>query len=774
MGSKGYTMISKNWRLGVLALEMVFTASVAAFAQTPRPSPLTIDETTVPIRVDGHLSDWPVTRMILLNQKSQITYGKAYWKDDQDFNGRIFLTYDEQYLYISAIVQKKAKKVVNSNDKLSLSNGDCLELFLSTNSHFDQQSRLGRGDYHIAFSPGNDCKNPQMYCLNKNSDIPGGRINARSTLKGYLMEICVPLAFFEGLNLAQGKTAGFDFVLDEGGEVSGYRIVQLDYGGYSSNPENPSTWSKLQWIGKIEQSVPLEQSRDLYSGLVSDGTKGDTYVGYRVVEGSVLDPQGKPLEGAKVTTWPKTQEVFTNAQGHFETKKIKVYGQTVFYACKDGYNSSLTEIPSKGKSATLFLSPLPVELKSSKIQVGPFFIGLTLPIGSPDRFNSLLSAIQDWIKPMNLGLIRLQAPLFALTPEESTAVLDEFIAYARQLGAEPMVTVPLDPQNLQIGADWVRYCNVEKKYKIRYWAIGDEPDSGNNLEPGKYNAYDYINNYRELYNAMKRVDPSLFILGPELISKYTEGEDDWVTPFLQYNDDIVNGISIHRYAMSTAVSLTSQSLSEDLRHETAVLQSVKDKISENSDLNIPLVVTGGKACSEAITAKTKEEITRLDFWCALWEADKKGIDLKEGLPMELSSFPWPEPLNGLPGSFQPNPSYWALKLWSLMSRGKVITAVVQKSDISVYATQDPRSRDVTLIIINKSDNYWRPNILLNGKATDLMVDAGLDQRYDFEIPSFSISRLKMRADRGPGEALVYTLKMAQDGKEPRNSPLKPW
>jgi hypothetical protein len=767
-------MSLKTWRLVVLVFEMALAFSTVAFAQTPQLTPITIDETIVPIRVDGHLSDWPAARMILLNRKSQITYGKAYWKGEEDFSGRVFLTYDEQYLYVSAIVEKKSKKAVNGNDKLSLPNGDCLELFLSTNPHFDQESRLSRGDYHIAFSPGKDCKNPQMYCLNKDTDIPGGRINARNTLKGYLMEICIPLAFFKGLNLAQGKSAGFDLVLDEGGEVSGYRIVQLDYAGDSSDPENPSTWSKLQWIGKIEQSVPLEQSQDLYSGLVSDGTKGDTYAGYRVVQGNVLDTLGKPLAGAKVTTWPKTQEAFTDALGHFETKNIKVYGQTVFYACKDGYTSSLAEIPSKGKPATLFLSPLPAEFKSLKDQVGPFFIGLTLPTGSPDRFNSTLSAIQDWVKPMNPGLIRLQAPLSAFTPEECAAVLDEFIAYTRQLGAEPMVTVPLDPQNLQIGADWVRYCNVEKQYKIRYWAIGDEPDSGNNLEPGKYNAYDYINNYRELYNAMKRVDPSLFILGPELISKYTEGEDDWVTPFLQYNGDIVNGISIHRYAVSKAVSLTSQSLLEDLRHEAAVLQAVRDKISENSDLNIPLVVTGGKACSEGVTAKTKEEATRVDFWCALWEADKKGIDLNQGLPMDISSSLLPEPLNGSPVSFQPNPSYWALRLWSLMSRGKVITTVVQKPDISVYATQDPRSRDVTLMIINKGDNYWRPNILLNGKATDLMVDAGLDQRYDFEIPSFSISRLKMRSDRTSGEALVYTLKMAQAGKEPQESSLKPW
>ncbi len=764
----------KNYYFLSLALFGSLLCRDLICAQTPTPTPITIDETTVPIRVDGHLNDWPAARMILLNRKNQITYGKAYWKGADDFGGRVFLTYDEQYFYISVIVEKKAKKVVNSNDKLSLANGDCLELFLSTNPHFDLQSRLRRGDYHIAFSPGTDCKNPQMYCLNKNTDIPGGRINARVTQKGYLMEICVPLAFFEGLNLAQGKTAGFDLALDEGGEVSGYRIVQLDYAGTSSDPENPSTWSKLKWIGGIEQSIPLGQSQDLYAGLVSDGTKGATYAGFRMIEGTVLDDRGNPLEKAKVTTWPKTQEVLTDSQGHFVMNKIKIYDQTVFYASKDGYVSSLAEISPRRRPVILTLSPLPAEFRSSTKQVSPFFSGVALPEDSPNNFNSILLAFQDWVKPMKLDLIRLQAPPFSLTPEESMALLDRFIAYARQLGAEPLVTIPLDPQNTKLAAEWVRYCNVEKKYKVRYWAVGDEPDSGNNLDPGKYNVYDYINDYREIYNAMKREDPTLFILGPELESKYTEGEDDWVTPFLQYNGDIVNGISIHRFALSKAVSITPQALLTDLRHEPEVLQAVRDKISENTDLTVPLVITGEKACAEGITAKTKEEEITLAFWCALWEADKKGIDLREGLQMDISTSLWPEVLQPPSALFQPDPSYWALKLWSLMSRGKIITTFVQKPDISVYATQDIGSKDVTLMIINKGDSYWRPQILLNGKSTDLMVEAGLDQQYDFEIPSFSISLLKMKSDHAPGEALVYTLKMARSGKEPQLSSLKPW
>ncbi|HTA76805.1 MAG TPA: hypothetical protein VK791_06585, partial [bacterium] len=105
-------------------------SQLEASTQVSSPSAITIDETTKSIRVDGYLVDWPVTRMILLNQKSQVTYGILNWKSKDDFSGRVFMTYDSQYLYLSAIVQKSSS-VVNDNGGLSLWDGDCVELFLS-------------------------------------------------------------------------------------------------------------------------------------------------------------------------------------------------------------------------------------------------------------------------------------------------------------------------------------------------------------------------------------------------------------------------------------------------------------------------------------------------------------------------------------------------------------------------------------------------------------------------------------------------------------------
>lgn len=98
----------KTWCFGVLVLNVGFVGLL--FAQTPTPAPLTIDQTSNSIRVDGHLEDWPSARMFLLNQKSQIVQGKSVWQGEDDFSGRVFFTYNDQYLFVVAVVQKKGKR----------------------------------------------------------------------------------------------------------------------------------------------------------------------------------------------------------------------------------------------------------------------------------------------------------------------------------------------------------------------------------------------------------------------------------------------------------------------------------------------------------------------------------------------------------------------------------------------------------------------------------------------------------------------------------------
>jgi len=53
--------------------------------------------------------------------------------------------------------------------------------------------------------------------------------------------------------------------------------------------------------------------------------------------------------------------------------------------------------------------------------------------------------------------------------------IDQFVALARKMGAEPMIHVRLPGSTPEQAASLVRYANVEKGYNIKYWAIGNEP-----------------------------------------------------------------------------------------------------------------------------------------------------------------------------------------------------------------------------------------------------------------------------------------------------------
>src|SRR5512143_1118573 len=53
--------------------------------------------------------------------------------------------------------------------------------------------------------------------------------------------------------------------------------------------------------------------------------------------------------------------------------------------------------------------------------------------------------------------------------------IDNYIAEARTLGAEPSISVRVPGSTPEKAAAIVRYTNVEKGYKVKYWNIGNEP-----------------------------------------------------------------------------------------------------------------------------------------------------------------------------------------------------------------------------------------------------------------------------------------------------------
>ena len=124
--------------------------------------------------------------------------------------------------------------------------------------------------------------------------------------------------------------------------------------------------------------------------------------------------------------------------------------------------------------------------------------------------------------------------------------LDTMVAYARAIGAEPILQVPVlgDTAGQQptaaTAAQMVTYANVTKGYGIKYFSVGNEPDiydqQASATAPSRpgYTAADTCATITSFVAAMKAVDPTIKIVGPDLSWKYQAGNgaNDWLTPIL--------------------------------------------------------------------------------------------------------------------------------------------------------------------------------------------------------------------------------------------------
>jgi hypothetical protein len=207
--------------------------------------------------------------------------------------------------------------------------------------------------------------------------------------------------------------------------------------------------------------------------------------------------------------------------------------------------------------------------------------------------------------------------------------LDEFVELAEDLGAEPMVNVKLKSATPESAAKVVRYANIEKQYGIRYWAIGNEPDLyGMKYQMTEYDTETFNREWRALATAMREVDPSILLIGPET-SQFTGDPQtdpadragrDWLRAFLRANGDLVDIVSVHRYpfgATDVAVS--------DLRDNSAewdmIIPRLRYIIYNELGRDLPVAVT---EVNSNWSNREGEEATPDSFYNAVWYADVLG------------------------------------------------------------------------------------------------------------------------------------------------------
>ncbi|WP_155347525.1 alpha-L-arabinofuranosidase C-terminal domain-containing protein [Acrocarpospora pleiomorpha] len=148
-------------------------------------------------------------------------------------------------------------------------------------------------------------------------------------------------------------------------------------------------------------------------------------------------------------------------------------------------------------------------------------------------------------------------------PAETNAFgTDEFLQYCLDIDAEPFLVVNIGTGTPEEAADWVRYCNVDRKSPrtVTWWSIGNE--TWGSHEYGHDTPSAYGERVAEFARAMRLVDPAIKLVavglpvsdGTEIMASGEEGlglttyaAREWNSGVLKACGDVIDLLSVHWY-----------------------------------------------------------------------------------------------------------------------------------------------------------------------------------------------------------------------------------
>jgi len=168
------------------------------------------------------------------------------------------------------------------------------------------------------------------------------------------------------------------------------------------------------------------------------------------------------------------------------------------------------------------------------------------------NYNWLDGVGPERIPRMELAWARLETNEFGT---------NEFIKYARKIGAEPYFCVNMGTGTIEEARRWVEYCNVKEgpyyaelrkhhgypePYGIKYWSLGNEMDGF--WQMGHLNAEDYSKKARETAKLMKLTSPDIKLIAAGS-SNYRPDADpnEWNAKVLHELRDVVDYLALHIY-----------------------------------------------------------------------------------------------------------------------------------------------------------------------------------------------------------------------------------
>ena len=371
----------------------------------------------------------------------------------------------------------------------------------------------------------------------------------------------------------------------------------------------------------------------------------------------------------------------------------------------------------------------------------------------------------------------------ANTPDPfDDAEFDRMIAYARAVGAEPIVQVPL-LQDIHgavptgsTAADMVRYANVTHDYHVRYFSIGNEPDlyamQGSPTNPTlparpNYSPTDYCAAAASFVPAMKAVDPTIKIVGPDLSYQYQANGANWLSPILSTCGDLFDIVAIHRYPFS-APQATLAAATADVNTFRNVIDSVRGLMQTAGQGGKPLAVTEMNIAYDATPAGTSPTAGPGTVASGLWMADAVGSALDRDLwTTAVWAISDPDQYSlgvlGLPPAHTLRPEYYAYALYADHYGPSLVEVTTAPSGVNAYASRNGTGNATEVIAVNWNEFPMPVSFRVTGLAS-------APAPVDFELPPLSMTAVELRDGAG---AAAWTYGAAQHAAGVAPQPLTP-
>lgn len=307
----------------------------------------------------------------------------------------------------------------------------------------------------------------------------------------------------------------------------------------------------------------------------------------------------------------------------------------------------------------------------------------------------------------------------------------QFMKLVQAAGGQAIITANYATGTPAEAAGWVKFCNVDHNYNVKYWEIGNENYQAS--EAGSHDPATYAQRFGDFYAAMKAADPTIKIGMAGTYSANTKGDtgteyNGWGPAVLKALKVTPDFYVVHYFPVVRWSNTPHEDDADLLQYPhdwAAIAQIVRGMLNQTlgaAASGVEILATendspGGNPGKQSVSivnalylADSLGQALSTEIAGYLWWDLHNGYDPRNNNSPVLYGYReygdyglLSSPDNPASPANTPYPAYYALQLWSEVASpgSRLVASASNDVLLPVYASVRPDGK-LALIVINKS------------------------------------------------------------------------